>query len=250
MEQLIYKRDAGSILNNRSNVIKAFIEISPNIGDSSIQAMSALDLKLLFGLYDRFFFDYWFRNNFKGSFKFSLSQRMTKSAGMTIFPRNAGRMKPEDITAEIRIGADFFLQYGLIGGEKSVCGIKTSNSLDALQIVLEHEICHAVEFILYGKSNCGAKRFKIIANDIFGHTGSYHRLPTYRQIANCKLGLNVGDTVSFTFEGGYLEGIIYRINKRATVMVRDRNGQLADKHGTRYSKYYVPLDMLTGSGTP
>jgi hypothetical protein len=169
---------------------------------------------------------------------------MTKSAGLTLCPKNIDKAKPEELVIEIRIGVDYFFQYGLVEGCKTVCGVKTSDSLEALQLVFEHELCHVMEFIHFKESNCGGERFKAIASNLFGHTESYHKLPTHRQIANQKLGLNIGDTVSFTFEGKRLKGILYNINKRATVMVRNNNGPLVDDKGNRYSKYYVPLMLL------
>ena len=101
-----------------------------------------------------------------------------------------------------------------------------------------------IEFIHFKKSNCRGKRFKELANNLFGHTESFHKLPTYRQIANQKLGLNIGDTISFNLEGMRLMGVLYNINKRATVLVQDKNGALIDKQGVRYSKYYVPLTLI------
>lgn len=232
------------IILRRKEVARALLLHSTGIKSGMVSSLSVEDLTLLFWLYDRIFFNNGFAEGFAGKLKFSISRRMTKSAGITLCPRRIDRIKPEELVIEIRIGVDFFLQYGMLDGSKFVCGIKTENSLEALLLVFEHELCHAVEFITFKKSSCKGKRFKTIAGNIFGHTESYHKLPTNRQIASQKLGLKLGDTVSFDFEGKRLTGILYNINKRATVMVRDRKGQLADKHGNRYSKYYVPLPGL------
>lgn len=228
----------------REDVSKLLMLKSANINNGTVSNISAADLKLLFELYDEVFFENWFREEYKGKLKFSLSRRMTKSAGLTLCPKNIDKIKPEELIIEIRIGVEFFFHYDSVEESKFVGGVKTNNSLEALQLVLEHELCHVIEFIHFKKSNCKGGRFKVLANNLFGHTESYHRLPTYRQIANQKLGLNIGDAISFTFEGKRLEGILYNINKRATVMVRDKKGALADKQGIRYSKYYVPLSLL------
>jgi hypothetical protein len=169
---------------------------------------------------------------------------MTRSAGHTKCPKNKDRIKPEDFSIEIRIGVDFFFQYDRLEGNKAVGGISTSDSLEALQLVFEHELCHAIEFICFGESNCGADRFKSIAGNLFGHKGEFHSLPTYRQIAFQKMGLKLGDIVSFSFKGNKFHGILYGINKRAIVMVKDKPGQYTDKQGNNYSKYYVPLNIL------
>lgn len=239
-----HKLDKGTIEKKRKEISKIIIKDSINIKNNTIKEMSPLDIKILFELYDSIFLNNWFENNCKGKFKFSLSKRMTKSAGLTLCPKNISTIKPENVVIEIRMGVDFFFQYQLLERNKIVCGIETNSSLEALQIVLEHEICHAIEYICFFKSSCRGDRFKTIANNIFGHTSSYHQLPTNREIVSKKLGINIGDKVSFTSKGKQLNGFIYRINKRATVMVQDKAGLYADKQGNRYTKYYVHLNKL------
>lgn len=238
------KSTSYDVKNKRQEIAKILMQQSSNINSGAITTISTADLNSLFLLYDQIFFENWFKESFKGKMKFSLSRRMTKSAGLTRCPKNVDKIKPEELTIEIRIGVDFFLQYGLVKGSKTVCGVKTNNSLEALQLVFEHELCHVIEFIHFKRSSCKGKRFKVIANNLFGHTESYHKLPTSKQIANQKLGLRIGDTVKFNYEGKKLKGIIYNINKRATVMVRNSKGPLIDNKGNRYSKYYVPLTLL------
>ena len=237
----LYKDD---ICKKREEINKLLRVKSDNLKSGAISTISTSDLRLLFMLYDQIFLGNWFKDCFKGKFKFSLSRQLTKSAGLTRCPKNIDKIEPEELVIEIKIGVDFFFHYGLVEGSKTVGGLKTNNSLEALQLVFEHELCHVIEFIHFNRSNCSGKRFKEIAGNLFGHTESYHKLPTHRQIANQKLGLNIGDTVSFTFEGKKLKGILYNINKRATVMVRNENGPLAEGQGNRYSKYYVPLTLL------
>lgn len=238
------KQKFKNIKQKRSEASRLLMQSSPNINSRDIDAISTGDLQLLFQLYDQIFLDNWFKTNYRGQFKFSLSRRMTRSAGHTKCPKNKDRIKPEELTIEIRIGVDFFFQYDMVEGNKTVGGITTANSLEALQLVFEHELCHAIEYICFGKSNCSAVRFKSIAGNLFGHTGEFHSLPTNRQIASQKMGLKPGDTVSFSFKGNKLLGILYRINKRAVVMVKDKQGQFADTEGNRYAKYYVPLKIL------
>lgn len=232
------------IRNKRKEAAKRLLQASANINGESINALSSDDLRLLFQLYDEIFLESWFDKNFRGKLKFSLSRQMTKSAGLTRCPKNIEKLKPEEVVIEIKIGVDFFFHYDLIDGSKSVGGVETSSSLEALQLVFEHELCHVIEFIHFGRSNCSKERFKTIAGGLFGHTESFHKLPTNRQIVGERLGLNIGDTVAFTFEGIRYTGILYNVNKRATVMVRDNNGLMSDREGRRYSKYYVPLKLL------
>jgi hypothetical protein len=243
-EILNLKHSAKNILQKRSRVFKVLVESSSNIKSGKIEAISTGDLQLLYQLYDQVFLNNWFNTNYRGKLKFALSRRMTRSAGLTKFPKDKGRVKPENLTIEIRIGVDFLFQYDMAEGDKTVGGITTSNSLEALLLVFEHELCHAIEYICFGTTNCSGDRFKSLVGRLFGHTGKFHNLPTNRQIASQKLDLKPGDRVSFSFKDNKLQGILYRINKRATVMVRDKQGQFADKQGNRYAKYYVPLDML------
>lgn len=237
------KRD---VYSNRCKVAAALIESSKSIKNTRISAISTEDLYMLYNLYDDIFFD----KKLKGSgiiVSFSLSRRMTSSAGKTFFkkPTSDGSQSPQnDCIYEIRIGVDFFFNYNLTSGKKLVCGIETDNSLDALLLVFEHELCHVLEQAFYGDSNCSKQRFKTLASNLFDHKASHHQLPTHRQIAYECHDLKVGDLVSFSFDGKCHKGIINRINKRATVMVESRDGDYRDKKGKRYNKYYVPLKLL------
>lgn len=228
----------------RREIYNLMISGSNNINSGVIDKICEDDLRLMFELYDPLFLNDWFKNNFKGQMKFSLSRRMTKSAGMTLYPKKLTKLKPEATITEIRIGVEFLFHFNLLEGSRRVCGIEVSNSLQALQLVFEHELCHAIELIKYGGTSCRGDRFKMMALELFGHTMSHHELPTNREIASSKLGLNIGDTVAFDYYGNLLQGLLYKINKRAIVMVRDDNGSFADKEGKRYSKYYIPLEFL------
>ena len=245
MPDILTVKHTEDAIQNKRKKISALIKLySQNINTGNISTLSTDDISLMFELYDRIFLNGWFSDNFRGKLKFSLSRRMTKSAGITFCPRNASKIRPEELTLEIRIGVDFFFKYDLIKGSKTVCGIKTRDGLEALQIVFEHELCHVIEFIHFKRSNCRGKRFKTIAGSLFGHTESWHKLPTNKQIANQLLGLKIGDTVRFDHEGRSLTGTISNINKRATVLVRDKRGFLIDKQGNRYLRYYLPLTLL------
>jgi len=239
-----HKYKASTVAKKRAKIFGLIKKDSKNIQSGEITAISTADLKLMFELYDQIFFHNWFKENYKGKLKFSLSRRMTRSAGSTICPKNIAELAPEDVVLEIRIGVEFFFNYGVIKGAKPVCGVNTNNSLQALQLVFEHELCHVIEHIFFHESNCSGARFKTIANNLFGHTASHHSLPTYKQIAKEKYVINIGDTVEFSFKGKKLKGIVNNIKKRATVLVPDENGPYVDKEGNTYAKYYVPLVLL------
>ena len=241
---LSVKWNKEEIESKRKGIIQGLFSDSENIRGNTLRALSVTDLELLFRLYDRVFLESWFRDCFPGRLRFSLSSRMTRSAGLTLCPRNAEKIPLENLVLEIRIGVDFLFHYDMTEGGKAVCGIRTGNSLEALLLVFEHELCHAIEFILFRKSSCKGKRFQTLAGNLFGHTESYHRLPTQKQIAKQQFGLKPGDAVSFFYKERRMAGILYGIRKRATVLVRDQSGPLIDSRGIRYSKYYVPLTQL------
>lgn len=232
------------IEKNRRIIADRLMKESRNIKDTVIKKISNVDLEILFKHYDEIFFGSSFRNNFNGKIIFSFSKRMTKSAGITKFSRNITSIKDEDINIEICMGINFFFKYEQIGRTKTVCGIETKNSLEALQIVFEHELCHVMEIVNYRNSSCKAKRFKDFAYKVFGHTESHHQMPTNREIAKAKHGICIGDKVIFTFENNNLNGFISNINIRATVMVKNNEGEFVDDKGNRYKKYYVPLGAL------
>ncbi|GAA0177548.1 hypothetical protein SH2C18_07610 [Clostridium sediminicola] len=246
IDYIKYNKQISNIESKRKEISELIIKNSTNIMNYKITKISSKDIELMFKLYDRIFFDNWFKENYKGKLNFSLSKRMTKSAGKTICPRNIKNITQEELILEIRMGVELFFNFDMIGGVKAVCGIQVNNSLEAMQLVFEHELCHVIEFIHYKESNCKRYRFNSIANNLFGHTESYHQLPTNKEIAREKFGLSLGDEVSFIFEGKKAWGILYKINKRATVMVLDKNGHFVDNKGKRYSKYYVNLSLLKG----
>lgn len=233
-----------TIQQKRKAVREGLFKNSENIKSGKIKSISHRDLRVLYEFYEEIFFDNWFRDNYKGQIRFDLSRRMTKSAGLTKCPKNVSELEPEQILITICIGVDFFFKYDHLEGSKNVCGIKTTDSLEALQIVFEHEMVHALEFILFHNSNCGKERFKNTVHNLFGHTESHHEIPTNKIIAREKLGINIGDKIEFAFEDKALVGYITNINKRATVMVENPHGIYLDSSGKKYMKYYVPLSCI------
>lgn len=228
----------------RAELIKQFSETSQNWDGERFKRLSTEDLKLLLDLYIEQFFGKRWDEEIGDRLTFSLSTRMTKSAGKTIIKRSGPDLAPPQMRFEIRIGVSFLFQFDEVERSKLVCGLSAPNALWALLFVLEHELCHVIEAAYYGKSNCSKERFKGLARRLFGHGSSYHELPTAREIAYQK-GLRVGDEVTFHHQGRMKKGMIAAINKRATVMVPAKDGPYMDKKGTRYDKYYVSLSSLT-----
>lgn len=205
----------------------------------NFEAITVTDLERLFDLYDQTFFDNFFQHSgVRTKLHFSLSQRMTSAAGKLRVWRDYSQF-------EIRISTFLLFNSFRQPGEKhSLSGLPAPNRLTALQEVMEHEIIHLIEHLHFRQSSCRKAPFHRLANRIFGHTRFTHSLLTGRHIASRDYQIHVGDTVRFTFEGKKLEGFVQRITKRATVMVKSRQGNYRDKKGNRYEKYYVPIEGL------
>lgn len=238
------KFTAKQIAAKRAEVRGFLISRSSWITGGNLTRMATSDLKLLFVSYDNHFFSGYFQNSYRGKLDFSLSTRMTRNAGKISYPKNLHTLSPEEENYELKISTTLFFLYDKLDREKIVNGIETRDALDALQLVYEHELCHLIELHCFQESSCRGERFKSMARNIFGHAESYHRLVTVPEIADSKYGLRVGDPVRFAVEGTGYNGFISRINKRATVMVEDKNGDFTDRKGRRYRKWYVPIPML------
>ncbi|WP_443661929.1 hypothetical protein [Clostridium sp.] len=232
------------IIRKRNNIRNLFISKSKNVKTGNIQCMAIDDLKILFHLYDEEFFNSYFRTNFKGTLTFSLSTRMTSAAGKTIYSRKIKLLEESEESYEIRMGIKFFYQYYKVERDKIVSGIKTKDSLEAFQIVFEHELCHLMELHIYKESSCKKIRFKSMVYNMFAHTDVVHQLPSQKEIISEKYGLIIGQKVSFLDDGNKYNGFIYRINKRATVMVKDNKGSYRDEMGNVYTKWYVQFGKL------
>lgn len=233
-EEIIYKKEKIKLELQKRSL---------NIKENRIINITPLDLNILFNLYDRYFFENQFKNN-DMQINFSISNRMTRAAGKTLCTYSKNKIVQK---IEIRMSVDFFKKYDYVSREKRVCGIETKDAVDAFMIVFEHELVHVLEFLNFKSSNCRGSRFKEIAKMIFMHEESYHELPTTREIAKERFNVQIGDKVAFKYKGSLQIGILYKINKNAVVMVKDKNGQYGDGAGNRFTKWYVPLELLVKS---
>lgn len=242
IKDLKYSRS--EIIEKRNTIRNKFITKSKNVKTGNIQCMSNEDLKILFDLYDEEFFQSHFSRSFKGSLTFSLSTRMTSAAGKTIYSRKLKLLQEAEENYEIRMGIKFFFQYYKVARDKIVSGINTVDSLEAFQIVFEHELCHLMELHFFSESSCKKPRFKKMVNNIFAHTEVYHQLPRPQEIISERYGLKIGQKIGFVSEGKKYSGFIHKMNKRATVMVNDKKGTYRDRDGNTYSKWYVQFEQL------
>ncbi len=150
---------------------------------------------------------------------------------------------------EIVLSATLLFQtFGDVDRPVRVTGLLCTNRLQAMQRILEHEMIHLIEMLVWEDSCCAAARFQSIAGRYFGHTEHKHNLITQQERAKEKFNVRVGSHVEFTLDGVHYRGFVNRITRRATVLVIDPQGQLYGD-GKRYRKFYVPLSHLQLAST-
>ncbi len=216
------------------------------VRSGNFQDICNSDLGMLFQITDEHFFEGCVgrlcESQADRPLSFRLSTRMTSAGGMTtmqtLSERNHKKKEFEIAIATTPLFATFSEDSSAI-----VSGLVCHNRLEALQRIMEHEMVHLIEMLLWNDSNCAARQFKGIVDRFFGHTESNHQLLTPRDLARKRLGISPGDKVTFTMEGRRLQGHVNRITKRATILVLDPRGTLYDD-GRKYHKYYVPLQKL------
>lgn len=211
-------------------------------GPYGIELITVEVIEKLIELYDYHVLENFLKNHLREKIKVSLSKRMTSSGGKTIFYKNH-----KGKSFEIRISLNILEEYIKVNYSKKICGIKGNDVMDGLMLILEHELCHVIEFTLYKKSSCKGREFKALAWRLFRHSSSYHEI-TQGKVEKDNINILKGQQVYFEYKGKEFFGIIANINKRATVMVKDPRGQYKDKNGNTFNKWYVPLNMLKVEG--
>ena len=209
------------------------------------------DLLRMFDLYDRAFFDGFLRQmvaqKARGRLGFRLAPRMTRAGGKTFHTRRTvgkGLARRLEMSYEIAISTRLlFTNFDDAARPVTVCGLPCTDRLSALQRIMEHEMLHLLELLVWDKSSCAQPRFKRMSRDIFGHGASTHDLVTPVERAVAKFDLRIGDPVNFEFDGRALQGVVNRVNRRATVLVESPRG-VRYTNGKRYEKFYIPLGML------
>jgi hypothetical protein len=211
---------------------------STNLCPGNYSTLHTQDLQLLFALYDEYFLRGVFRGRNPTGVGFRVSSRMTRSAGMVTYRHESGPYT-------VSISGTLLLQaFGGSNDPVLVNGLACCDRLEATMRVLEHEIVHLLELTTFGSTSCARARFRRLSRSIFGHTDVTHELAGGGHRRSARIVVRPGDTVQFGYRGRLRRGVVCRITKRATVMVRDPRGTYVDRVGARYSKYYVPLHCL------
>jgi len=230
---------------------KAILRESRHIRTANFDAISAEDVERLYQLYDEWFFRRLFRRLFDrdpdSSLTFHVSKKMTKAGGSTSHTRKRVA-SPDGIrnVTSYRLTVSALLLFQTFREEQrpiAVAGVTCTDRLEALQRIVEHELIHLLEFLVWETSSCAQERFQRLARNLFGHTAVRHELVTPHEIAVRHFEIRVGDRVAFQFEGAHYEGFVNRISQRATVLVERPDG-LRYSDGKHYAKFYVPLPLL------
>jgi hypothetical protein len=249
MQQIVETRQlsAQQIKARQREIYTSMLRESEYLDGGNFSQIHPDDIERLFDLYDDLFFEGGCRGLLGDTpLDFRLSKRMTRAGGVAtrreLRVPNSNHLRTE---YEIAVSTTLLFQT-FQDDHRSVVmsGIECRDRLEALQRVLEHEMTHLVEMLIWVKSSCSAPRFQSIANRFFGHTDHRHQLITPREHALTKFGIRAGDRVSFRCDGQHHVGRVNRITRRATVLVEDERGQ-PYSDGKRYLKFYVPLGMLT-----
>lgn len=219
---------------------------SSTMKSNNFSVAGVRDLQRMAEMYDRAFFGghcLALANHF--GMRFRLSKRMTSTGGKTVRTTHTDRRTTLQQTRyEIVLSATLLFQtFGDLQRPIRVTGVLCTNRLQAMQRILEHELIHLVEMLVWDDSCCAAPRFQSIARRLFGHTEHKHDLITQQERAARKFNVRVGSRVKFQHEGATYVGTVNRITRRATILVEDPSGQLYDD-GMRYRKFYVPISHL------
>jgi hypothetical protein len=216
------------------------------ITDANFDVFHPRDLEHMFDLYDQILLNGACRAALQGRpLTFHLSKRMTRAGGQTAWKTITDRRRGI-VREEFAISVSVPLLFQTFRNEErtiKVTGLECHNRLQAMQRIMEHEIIHLAERLVWKQSSCRARRFQSIATRLFGHQAHTHDLVTTAEIARQEKGIQRGSRVVFLHEGHRRIGIVNRLTRRATVLVPDTSGRLYSD-GCRYSKFYVPLNML------
>lgn len=192
---------------------------------------------------------------------FRVSDRMTSRAGQVLTDYQHSPLAHE-------VAVSSFLLFKAFSDPRSrgitVNGLECRDRLDALLRIVEHEMVHllfccdrATEALGLGTGRDGDRKegyhgptFQSAVLRLFGHTHTQHDLITPAEVAHDQRGVCVGRRVRFPFEGGELCGVVNRVQKSVTVLVRDLSGgghrdsvEMSD--GNFYRKFYVPIEDCT-----
>lgn len=227
---------------------------SDRVKSGNFSSIATEDLARLFDLYDEHFFQGHVRRALQeqhSPLNFRLAPRMTRAGGKTYRWKQRLVQNGQVVRHaryEIAISSTLLFQtFSDVQREVRINGHLCADRLQALQRIMEHELLHLIEMLVWDQSSCKGRNFKTLAGRLFAHTDVTHDLVTQHERAQAQFSIRVGDRVAFEFEGTRVTGVVNRITRRATVLVHHEKGvRYSDGH--RYVKYYIPLGQLEKFG--
>lgn len=230
----------------QASIAREVLERSSVMDGENFRKIARQDLERMAEAYDRYFFGgLCLALARMHGMDFRLSSRMSRAGGKTtrqVFRGMRGR--PAAVHYEIALSTSLLFQSFRKPGDRTrVCGLWCDNRLAAMQRIVEHEMIHLCEMLVWIHSDCSASRFQSVAHRLFGHTEHRHELITQQERAARDFNISLGRRVVFELNDRKLVGVVNRITSRATVLVPDPKGPRYSD-GAHYVKYYVPLDRL------
>lgn len=234
---------SAQIAARTAEIHSAVLSSSHYLDGANFNRIHPADLELLFNAYDQLFFSGGVRRMLGAApLRFGLSKRMTSAGGKTSrYTQRQTHARRYEISVSTTILFGCFQEDDHRPIISS--GIVCRNRLEALQRVMEHELVHLMEMLLWEKSSCSQPRFHGLTRRFFAHTENKHQLITPRERAQVKFGIRPGVKVRFRFDGVTHTGFVNRVSRRATVLVEDSRGQRYT-NGKHYLKYYIPIPSL------
>jgi hypothetical protein len=232
---------------HQQQIARQTLVASKYMSGPNFEAVSALDLRRMVQLYDQTFFEgVCFRLVAPNQIRFRWSRRMTSAGGKTTRTvwRPTAAHPHGRVDYEIALSVPLIMQdFQQASRPMRVCGQLCHSRMAAMQRIVEHELLHWVEMLVWSTSNCAASRFQSMAANLFGHAEHRHEMITPRERAARQFKIQTGSRVEFRHEAHLYRGVVNRITRRATVLVEAPTGQLYSD-GRRYVKFYVPLEQL------
>ncbi|MCY2927340.1 MAG: hypothetical protein NT031_18270 [Planctomycetota bacterium] len=180
------------------------IKESERLRQGGFAGIRAEDLELVFALYDREFFGGWLAERARietgQDVRLAVPGRMTRAGGrmMHRWRRGPGGGKKywyEIVIAGGLLGRSFAVDPRPV----KVCGLTCPDAMAALPRLMAHEIVHLAEFLAWGESRCGGRRFKVIASRLANRRRSSTRCPwASRIVSTSRAERSPGGSIAFS----------------------------------------------------
>src|SRR3989442_8731025 len=163
------------VLRKTRAIYRATLRESRHIRASNFTAIAAEDVERLYRLYDETFFNGLFQRllsqDGEGGLTFRVSSRMSSAGGKTIRAERRVPAKEGVKTVfayELAVSARLLFQT-FQGEERAViaAGLPCADRLEALQRIVEHEMVHLLELLVWRGASCDRARVPRLGRNPF-----------------------------------------------------------------------------------